>query len=127
MIFNMKRGRPSTTPRCDFGRRLFEAREEAGMSQVQLAEKLGVLQRTVAYWERRPSSLRPDQIIAIAKVLNISVEKLLYKYPPSTEASRGPTGKVKMTFQEVAQLPKREQKKIVEVVEALVIQAKTDR
>jgi len=124
MIVDMKRGRPSITPRCGFGERLLKARDAAGLSQEQLAEKLDVLQRTVAYWERRPSALRPDQLTAIGKILNVSVDQLLYDDLPR-KAVRGPAGQVRTSFEEVSKLPKREQTKIVEVVNALIAQART--
>ena len=124
MILDMKRGRPSEAPRCGFGERLLKAREAAGLSQAQLAEKLDVLQRTVAYWERRPSALLPEQVTTIAKILNVPVEQLLYDELPR-KAARGPVGKVRSSFEEVSKLPKREQTKIVEVVDALVTKAKT--
>lgn len=125
MFLDMRRGRPSTQPRCSFGERLLRAREAAGLSQAQLAEKLGVLQRTVAYWERRPSSLQPDRIAALASALNVPAEQLLYDAPPKGKGTRGPTGKVRSTIEQVERLPKREQAKILDVVNALIAQATT--
>ena len=110
-------------PRCDFGERLLKAREAAGLSQTELADKLGVLQRTVAYWERRPSSLRPEQIATLALALNVPAECLLYEQPPNGKAVRGPTGKIRSTIAQVEKLPKREQSKILDVVTALIAQA----
>ena len=125
MMFDMKRGRPSKQPRCGFGERLLKAREDSGLSQAQLADKLGVLQRTIAYWERRPSTLQPDQIAKLAMVLNVPAERLLFDVPPNGKAVRGPAGKVKTTFEEVTKLPQREQAKILDVVKALIAQAAT--
>jgi transcriptional regulator with XRE-family HTH domain len=75
MFLDMPRGRPSSIPRTAFGRRLVQAREQAGFTQSELAQKLGILQRTVAYWERLPYSLRPDQIAQIAEVLTCIFHK----------------------------------------------------
>ncbi|MBK6590037.1 MAG: helix-turn-helix transcriptional regulator [Acidobacteria bacterium] len=49
----------------------------AGLSQQQLADKLGLSQRAYAYWERHPVALRPDQLEQLAAVLNISVSDLM--------------------------------------------------
>jgi transcriptional regulator with XRE-family HTH domain len=122
MFLDMRRGRPSTQPRCGFGERLLRAREAAGLSQADLAGKLGVLQRTIAYWERRPSSLRPERIAELALALNVPAEQLLYEAPPKGKGARGPTGKVRSTIEQVEKLPKREQARILEVVEALIAQ-----
>jgi transcriptional regulator with XRE-family HTH domain len=123
MFLDMRRGRPSTQPRCGFGERLLKAREAAGLSQTELGDKVGVLQRTIAYWERRPSSLLPEQISKLAVALNVPAERLIYDRPPNDKAVRGPTGKVRSTIEQVEKLPKREQAKILDVVNALIAQA----
>lgn len=119
IIFDMRRGRPSTSPRSAFGNRLLQAREQAGLSQAQVAQKLGVLQRTVAFWERRSCTLLPEQITALSELLKVPVEQLLFDSPP--KAPRGPAGRVKKVFEEVSDLPRRQQQQIADVVEALVV------
>ena len=52
-------GRPSKRPRTAFGERLFAARTAAGLSQVEVAQKLGITQTAYALWERRPMALAP--------------------------------------------------------------------
>lgn len=121
MLLVMPRGRPSKLPRSGFGHRLWQARLRAGLSQEQLAAKVGVAQRTIAYWERQPALLRPDQLVAVAKMLKVSVEALLCETPP-VKAAKGPVGKVRQVFEAVNALPRRQQEKIVEVVQALVAQ-----
>ena len=69
MLSFMKQGRPSTKPRTDFGQRMADARERAGLTQQQLAERRGTSQRAVAHWERDPVALRPDQIAAVADLV----------------------------------------------------------
>jgi transcriptional regulator with XRE-family HTH domain len=118
----MQTGRPSNRPRSAFGARLHAAREAAGLTQGQVAEKLGITQTAYALWERRDMALRPDQIEAVAKVLNVTVEHLFGQ--AQAKASGGPVGKVRQTFEEVSRLPRRQQQHIVRVVTALVAQAK---
>lgn len=122
MIATMSRKKTdSGRVRCAFGKRLRAAREKAGLAQAGLAEKLGLSQRTVAYWEQKPCYLLPEQLTLLADVLNVTTEDLLYDEPP--KGKRGPTGRVKACFTRVTQLPKKEQNKIVDVVDALVNQA----
>jgi transcriptional regulator with XRE-family HTH domain len=52
-------------------------REQAGLSQQQLADRIGLTQRAYAYWERHPVALRPDQLLKVADALNVSVEDLV--------------------------------------------------
>jgi transcriptional regulator with XRE-family HTH domain len=118
----MQTGRPSTRPRSEFGARLHAAREAAGLTQTQVAEQLGITQTAYALWERRDMALRPDQIEAAAKILNVSVDHLFGIDPP--KPSGGPVGKVRQTFEEVSRLPRRQQQHILKVVTALLAQAK---
>jgi transcriptional regulator with XRE-family HTH domain len=116
----MQTGRPSKEPRTKFGQRLHAAREAAGLSQAQVAERLGVTQKAYAVWERYPVALRPEQIEKVAAALNVSVEFLFGQ--TAKQRGNGPTGKARRVFEAVSKLPRRQQQKIAEVVEALVAQ-----
>jgi transcriptional regulator with XRE-family HTH domain len=119
----MQTGRPSKRQRPFFGERLHALRERAGLSQRQLAEKVGLSQRSLSYWERSPVALRPDQLLKLAEALNISVEELLGETNGnSKKRAAGPTGKLEQVFQAASRLPRRQQQKIAEFVEAFVIQ-----
>lgn len=121
----MPSGRPSKHQRPPLGERIAALRESAGLSQQQLADKLGVNQQMVAYWERRATTLRPDQLPALADALKVSVDQLIGRAAPKARGS-GPAGKVRQVFESVAQLPRRQQQKIADVVSALVAQAKDE-
>ena len=54
---DMKTGRPSKHPRTPFGERVLAARQAAGLTQAQVADKLGMTQHAYAYWERHPVAL----------------------------------------------------------------------
>lgn len=53
------------------------ARERIGLSQVQLAAKLGVAPSTVAGWELGTHSVRVARLPQLARVLRVQVAKLL--------------------------------------------------
>ena len=55
------------------------ARTKAGMSQEQLAIKLGIERSTVAKWETGKSLPRAELLLDIASILKCSVEMLLRK------------------------------------------------
>lgn len=54
------------------------ARVNAGLSQKQLAEKLGVTPATVSLWERGKSTMRPAYFYAVSQITGISVDNLLW-------------------------------------------------
>jgi len=119
----MQTGRPAKTKRSDFGSRLHTAREAKGLSQAQVADKLGISQQSYAAWERRHVALTPDRLAQVAAILEISVDALLGNAPIKTKQS-GPVGKARQIFEEVSTLPRHHQDQIVKVVTALVAQAK---
>ena len=113
----MKTGRPTTRSRPPFGERLAEARTKAGLSQAELADKIGVSQRLITHWERRSVTLKPEQLAALADALNMSSDELLGIKPAR---SSGPKGRARQVLDAVAKLPRRQQDKIIDVVEAFV-------
>ena len=115
-------GRPAKHPRSGFGDRLARLREEAGLSQVQLASKLGVSQQAVAQWERKISAVRSDTLAKLAAALGVSSDALLGT--KTKRPSAAPMGRARSAFEKVSALPRRQQDKIISVVEAFVAQAK---
>ena len=60
-----------------FGEKLKEARKEAGLSQEQFAEKMGVSRSAIAKWESDKGMPDVNNLKAMAQLLNISVDYLL--------------------------------------------------
>ncbi len=117
-VWVMNQGRPARTKRPELGERIAQARQLAGLTQKQLAEKLGVTQRVVTYWEREAVGLRADQLASLAEALDVSSDYFLGRKDKRRE--NGPVGRARKTFEDVAKLPRSKQKKILDVVDALV-------
>jgi len=115
----MQQGRPSSRSRSPFGQRLFEARQALGLSQTEVAEKLGMKQAGYAAWERDNVALHPEQICYLAEILHVSVEHLLGIEEKSTHKG-GPAGKIRKVFEKVNKLSRHQQNKVAEFVEAFV-------
>ena len=60
-----------------FGEKLQEARKRAGYSQEQLAEKLSVSRSAVAKWENDNGMPDIDNLKAMSKLLDVSIDYLL--------------------------------------------------
>ena len=60
-----------------FGEKLQEARKRAGFSQEQLAEKLSVSRSAVAKWENDNGMPDIDNLKAMSKLLDVSIDYLL--------------------------------------------------
>jgi transcriptional regulator with XRE-family HTH domain len=115
----IKAGRPPKGEPPEFGRRMAEARERAGLTQAELAKRLCVTQQVVAAWERRNIALRPEQIKTLAEALSITADYLI-GISGTWTGVKGPSGKVRHVFEQVSKLPRRQQQKVVEFVEAFV-------
>lgn len=113
-------GRPTTRKRTAFGNRILEAREQRGLSQKQLADKLGVSQRVLSWWEREPVALKAEQLAALAEALEVSADYFLGREAPKKRVS-GPAGKARLIFEQVSQLPRFHQQRILATVEDMLI------
>lgn len=117
----MQTGRPAKSKRSEFGARLHAAREAKGLSQAQVADKLGIAQQSYAAWERRDVALRADQLQQLADVLGVGADQLLGQAPKPARAA-GPVGRLRQVFESASKLPRHQQAKVAEFVEAFVAQ-----
>ncbi len=114
-------GRPTETPRTELGQRLAEAREQAGISQSELAAKLAVRQQAIAYWERHATWFRSDLLVRLTEILGISADELLGIQSRPRETAR-PVGRARQLFEQLSRLPRRQQEKVIEIVEPFIAQ-----
>lgn len=113
----MQTGRPAKTKRSEFGERLHALREAAGLSQAQVAEKLGIAQPTYALWERRTAAIPAAQLQKLAATFGVGVEALFDDDKTAARRGNGPTGKARQMFERVSQLPRATQQRILANVE----------
>lgn len=64
-----------------FGVALNRARHELGLTQVELAEKLGTTDRSISDLERGKTNPKPDTVAHFARSLEISVDALIGVVP----------------------------------------------
>jgi len=100
------------------GSHLRKLREAAGLSLREVARQIGEQPSNLNYWETSGQLPRSNVLIPIAKVLGVTVEELLGESRPKRILTPG--GKVRKVFEAVTRLPRRQQEKIIEVIEALV-------
>lgn len=61
----------------DFGSKLKELRLQAGLTQKQLAEQIGITKSVVSFYELRERTPSPDVLIKLATVFHVSTDYLL--------------------------------------------------
>lgn len=57
--------------------RLYKCRKAMGYSQEELAEKIGVSRQAISKWERGESSPDTDNLIALSRLYNITIDELI--------------------------------------------------
>ena len=61
----------------EFSERLKKLRKQAQLTQVDVAEKLGISQPAYASWERGVKKPTQENLVKIAQILNVSVDYLV--------------------------------------------------
>ena len=106
--------------RESFGQRLARKRKERGFTQVEIAEKVGLLQGLVSDYER--DKLRPhaEIIVRFAVVLEVSADELLGIRPPKRQAGALANRRFLRRLQQVDKLPKRDQDALLRTIDAFL-------
>ena len=65
-------------------------RKENNLSQDELAEKLGVSRQSISLWENGQTQPTIDNIIALAKIFNITADELLESYEGARISQEAP-------------------------------------
>lgn len=68
--------------------RLMNYRKKAGLSQEELADKLGVSRQAVSKWECSESSPDTDNLIALAKIYGVSLDELINGDAPANNKEK---------------------------------------
>ncbi len=61
----------------EIANRLVKLRKENGLSQEELAEKIGISRQAVSKWERAEASPDTDNLILLARLYGVSLDVLL--------------------------------------------------
>lgn len=113
------RTKPPTKIPGSFGYQLLRCRKVRGLTQVELAELVGVSQRVISYYENE-SQYPPSTILKkLAEALGVSSDTLLGLEDPREEITQRDTLLAKK-FLEAENLPVSERKTIIQVIDAVL-------
>lgn len=104
------------------GQRLARIRRERGLTQIELAERLGTVQPVISDYERGLLRMNGEVIIALARILSVSADELLGIDQPRAV----PTVKNRRLLRrlhELDQLPQRDQQALLRTIEAFLRKA----
>lgn len=78
MRFPRHKGAPTQErKKMNLGENIKKARKAAGVTQKQLAERMGVYQKDVSRWENGEHAPSIELLAGICKALKVSADKLL--------------------------------------------------
>ncbi len=120
----MKYARVSKQDRAFFvalGRRIEELRKSQGLTQMQLADALGVAQSTINAYEKGTRRVQVSALPNVARLLGVSLEELVGETPKP--GKRGPPPKLQQQLERLSQLPRAKQRVVSEMLDGVLKQA----
>jgi transcriptional regulator with XRE-family HTH domain len=102
------------------GQRVAVARKASGLTQVQLAETLGIAQQTLAHYEMGRLRVAVALLPSLAKALGVTVEELMGEETPP--AKRGPAPKLQQQIERIQQLPRTQQRFVMQMLDTVLAQ-----
>lgn len=106
----------------DLGARIASLRKEEDITQVELAEMLGVSQQTITAYESGRRRVPVSTLPTLAKLLGVSIEELIGGHG-KRGAKRGPASRLQQQLEQVSQLPRAQQKFVSQMLDTVLQQA----
>lgn len=105
------------------GQRIAERRKAVGLTQVQLAERLGIAQQTLAHYEGGTLRVAVATLLPLCEALNVGMEELVGVQAKRSTGKRGPAPKLQQQLEQLQALPKAKQRMVSEVLDSLLAQS----
>ena len=105
------------------GQRIAHLRKDRGLTQVQLAAQLGVIQQTLSHYESGRLRVPLVQLPRLAEIFELSLDELLTGQPATHQpGKRGPVSRVQQQLMAITAMPKSKQKAVSLMLDALIAQ-----
>lgn len=107
---------PLNTGQETFGQRLARIRKEKGYTQVELADKMGIIQVLISDYER--DKLRPyhDMVARFAQAMGVTADELLGLKSPKSKGN-APSLKILRRVKKIEALPVTQQKVLLKNID----------
>lgn len=106
---------------AQLGTRVADLRKAQSITQVQLAETLGVSQQTVNAYEMGHRRIPVSSLPLLATTLAVTMEELVGS-PQSAAKKRGPAPKLQQQIERIQQLPKTQQRFVMQMLDTVLAQ-----
>ncbi len=100
-----------------FGNRLAHIRKERGLSQTELASRIGIIQALISDYERDRRRVHGEMITRIAHALHVSTDELLGVKPVKTNGVERLSLKLTRRLKGIEQLPPGQQRVLLKTID----------
>ena len=103
-----------------FGRRLARLRKERGITQVEIAERVGIIQTLVSDYERDKLRLNAEMIVRFTTALGITTDDLLKPGEDSTQPPPKPNSRMLRRLEKIEKLPVSKQSALLKTIDTFL-------
>lgn len=103
------------------GARIAELRKAQNITQVEMAETLGVSQQTINSYEVGRRRVPVSALRTLARALGVSLEELLGE-DASAAKKRGPAPKLQQQMERIQRLPRTQQRFVMQMIDTVLAQ-----
>ncbi|QMV17275.1 helix-turn-helix domain-containing protein [Granulicella sp. 5B5] len=116
---------PTPAQKETLGLRLAQVRKERGLTQVELAERTGLIQVVVSDYERGRLRLPADMAVRFAEVLGVTVDELLQsrKKSGAAKTTKQPSLKLVRRMEQIESLPIYQQRALLTTIDTFIAAA----
>lgn len=101
------------------GQRLARIRKERGFTQMELAEKIGLIQSLISSYENGVLKLSAEMAVRFARALDVTTDDLL-RPKQSKQRSRQPSRKVLRRLELIESLPSHQQQTVLKTIDTML-------
>jgi transcriptional regulator with XRE-family HTH domain len=105
---------------ASFGQRLARLRKEAGYTQLELAEEIGVTRRMIAYYETESEHPPANLLVDLTKALNVTADELLGIQKPKRKKGTQPDSRLLRRLQQIEKLPAKDKRQLIQLIETFL-------
>ena len=103
------------------GRRLAQLRKQSGLSQEELARRVGTNQVVISGYENGKLRLFAETAVRFAAAFDVSVEELLHvSKPVAVEPAHRPSRRLLRRMEKIERLPRRKQIALLTTIDAFL-------
>jgi transcriptional regulator with XRE-family HTH domain len=106
-----------------FGARIAQCRKDADLTQVQLAEAVGIGQPQLASYEVGRRRLPLSLLSQLARALAVTVEDLIGGEDGRPAGKRGPASRLQHQMERIQRLPRAQQRFVMQMLDTVLQQA----